>query len=356
MSGQWGKKVKYSIFGESHGRGIGITIDGLPSGISLNMDFINNEMQRRAPGRDELSTKRSEGDKVEILSGYFNGHTTGTPLCAVIFNENQKSADYDKLKDLARPGHADFTGKVKYSGFNDYRGGGHFSGRITAPLVFAGAVAKQILFQKGILIGSHILSIGDVFDNYFDGVNLKNQLLIDVSKKRFPVIDDAKGLEMKNIILKAKEEMDSVGGIIEAAILDLPCGLGEPFFDSIESNLAQLLFSVPAVKGVEFGEGFEITKVLGSKANDIPYMNKGSVCMRTNNNGGINGGISNGMPIVVRVAMKPTPSIAKLQNTIDMGTYQNSEVSITGRHDPCIVLRALPVIEACAAMSILDFI
>ena len=356
MSGQWGKKVKYSIFGESHGRGIGITIDGLPPGIKLDMDFINNEMQRRAPGRDEFSTKRKEGDKVEILSGYFNGYTTGTPLCGVIFNENQHSKDYDKLKNLARPGHADLTGKVKYSGFNDYRGGGHFSGRITAPLVFAGAVAKQILLVKGIKIGSHILSIGNVYDSYFDGVNINKQILVDILKKDFPVIDGLKGEEMKKIILKAKEETDSVGGIIEATILNLPCGLGEPFFDSIESNLAQLLFSVPAVKGVEFGMGFEITKIRGSVANDVPYMNNGVVLTKTNNNGGINGGISNGMPIVFRVAMKPTPSIAKPQNTIDMRSYENSEVSVTGRHDPCIVLRALPVIEACAAMSILDFI
>ena len=356
MSGQWGKKVKYSIFGESHGRGIGITIDGLPSGIKLDMDFINGEMQRRAPGRDEFSTKRKEGDKVEILSGYFNGYTTGTPLCAVIFNENQNSKDYDKLKDLARPGHADFTGKVKYSGFNDYRGGGHFSGRITAPLVFAGAVAKQILFDNGIVVGSHILSIGNVFDSYYDGINLKVQTLADVLRKDFPVLDDLKGIEMKKNIIKAKEEMDSVGGIIEATILNVPCGLGEPFFDSMESNLAQLLFSVPAVKGVEFGMGFEITKLSGSKANDVPYIDNARVLTKTNNNGGINGGISNGMPIVFRVAMKPTPSIAKTQNTIDMATGENSEISVTGRHDPCIVLRALPVIEACAAMSILDFI
>jgi chorismate synthase len=264
--------------------------------------------------------------------------------------------DYEKLKNLARPGHADFTGKIKYSGFNDYRGGGHFSGRITAPLVFAGAVAKQILAEKGILIGSHILSIENVFDSYFDAVNLKNHLLMDILNKDFHVIDDIKGSEMKNIILKAKEEQDSVGGIIEAAILNLPCGLGEPFFDSIESNLAQLLFSVPAVKGVEFGEGFEITKIRGSQANDVPYIENGSIKMKSNNNGGINGGITNGMPIVFRVAMKPTPSIAKLQNTIDLVTYENSQVSVSGRHDPCIVLRALPVIEACAAMSILDFI
>ncbi|MBX4271288.1 chorismate synthase [Clostridium estertheticum] len=356
MSGQWGKKVKYSIFGESHGRGIGITIAGLPPGIKLDMDFINGEMQRRAPGRDEFSTKRKEGDKVEILSGYFNGYTTGTPLCGVIFNENQNSKDYDKLRNLARPGHADFTGKVKYSGFNDYRGGGHFSGRITAPLVFAGAVAKQILFDKGIVIGSHILSIGNVFDSYFDGVNLKIQTLADVLRKDFPVLDDLKGKEMKHIILKAKEETDSVGGIIEGSILNLPCGLGEPFFDSLESNLAQLLFSVPAVKGVEFGMGFEITKIRGSKANDVPYIYEEKVLTKTNNNGGINGGISNGMPVIFRVAMKPTPSIAKTQNTIDMATGENSEISVIGRHDPCIVLRALPVIEACAAMSILDFI
>lgn len=356
MSGQWGKKVKYSIFGESHGRGIGITIDGLPPGLKLDMDFISGEMQRRAPGRDEFSTKRKEGDKVEILSGYFNGYTTGTPLCGVIFNENQNSKDYDKLKDLARPGHADFTGKVKYAGFNDHRGGGHFSGRITAPLVFAGAVAKQILFDKGIVIGSHILSIGNVFDSYFDGVNLQIQTLADVLHKDFPVLDDLKGKEMKSVILKAKEETDSVGGIIEVAILNVPCGLGEPFFDSIESNLAQLLFSVPAVKGVEFGMGFEITRLKGSQANDEPYIDNARVLTKTNNNSGINGGISNGMPIVFRVAMKPTPSIAKTQNTVDMATGKNSEISVTGRHDPCIVLRALPVIEACAAMSILDFI
>jgi len=356
MSGQWGKKIKYSIFGESHGKGIGITIDGLPSGIKLDMDFINNEMQRRAPGKNEFSTQRSEGDRVEILSGYFNGYTTGTPLCGVIFNENHNSIDYDKLKNLARPGHADFTGRVKYSSFNDYRGGGHFSGRITAPLVFAGAIAKQILAEKDILIGSHILSIGNVYDCYFDTVNLNNQLLIDVLKKDFSVIDDIKGREMKSIILKAKAEQDSVGGIIEAAILNVPCGLGEPFFDSIESNLAQLLFSVPAVKGVEFGMGFEITKVRGSKANDVPYIDNGCIKMKSNNNGGINGGISNGMPIVYRVAIKPTPSISKPQDTIDMVSGKNSEISVTGRHDPCIVLRAVPVIEACAAMSILDFI
>ena len=356
MSGQWGNKIKYSIFGESHGKGIGITIDGLPSGIKLDMDFINNEMQRRAPGKDEFSTQRSEGDRVEILSGYFNGYTTGTPLCGVIFNENHNSMDYDNLKNLARPGHADFTGRVKYSGFNDYRGGGHFSGRITAPLVFAGAIAKRILAEKHILIGSHILSIGNVYDSYFDNINLNNQLLIDVLKKDFSVIDDLKGSEMKNIILKAKGEQDSVGGIIEAAILNVPCGLGEPFFDSIESNLAQLLFSVPAVKGVEFGMGFELTKFRGSQANDAPYIDNGCIKMKSNNNGGINGGISNGMPIVYRVAIKPTPSISKPQNTIDMVSGENSEISVTGRHDPCIVLRALPVIEACAAMSILDFI
>jgi chorismate synthase len=295
MSGQWGKKVRYSIFGESHGSGIGITIDGLPSGIKLDMDFINNEMLRRAPGRNEFSTQRKEGDKVQLLSGYFNGYTTGTPLCGVIFNEDQSSKDYSELKDVARPGHADLTGWVKYSGFNDYRGGGHFSGRLTAPLVFAGAIAKQLLCEKGIIIGSHILSVGDVFDRSFDGVNVKSELLEELLKKSFPVIDDEKGKEMKDVISNAKLEKDSVGGIIEAAILNLPMGLGEPFFDSIESRLAQLLFSVPGVKGVEFGKGFEITRLRGSEANDEPYMDKGRVKLRTNNNGGNNGGISNGI-------------------------------------------------------------
>jgi chorismate synthase len=356
MSGQWGNKVKYSIFGESHGRGIGIVIDGLPSGIKLDMDFISSEMQRRAPGTNEFSTTRKEGDKVEILSGYFNGYTTGTPLCGVIFNENQNSKDYSQMKDLARPGHGDYTGFVKYSGFNDYRGGGHFSGRITAPLVFAGAVAKQILAEKGIVIGSHILSIGNTFDSRFDDINLESGFLKDVIKKSFPVIDDSKGEEMKNVILEAKKDTDSVGGIIEAAILNLPKGLGDPFFDSVESTLAHLLFSVPAVKGVEFGMGFDITKLRGSAANDEPYNDNGNVKMRTNNNGGINGGITNGMPVIFRTAMKPTPSIAKTQHTINMSTGENSELSVHGRHDPCIVLRALPVIEACAAISILDLI
>lgn len=356
MSGQWGNKIKYSIFGESHGRGIGMVISGLPAGIQLDLEYIENEMARRAPGTNRYSTARKEGDKVEFLSGFFNGYTTGTPLCAVIFNENQNSKDYNALKDIARPGHGDYTGFVKYNGFNDYRGGGHFSGRITAPLVFAGAVAKQILAQKGIVIGGHILSIANCKEENFDFVNLTEATIKSVIEKPFPVMDDAKGEEMKNLIIEAKNSIDSVGGIIEVAALNLPKGLGDPFFDSVESTLAHLLFSVPAVKGVEFGMGFEITKIRGSQANDEPYNENGNIKMRTNNNGGINGGITNGMPMVFRTAMKPTPSIAKMQNTINLSTGENTEVSIHGRHDPCIVLRAVPVIEACAALCILDLL
>lgn len=355
MSGIWGKNVKISIFGESHGAAIGVTIDGLPAGIELDLNYINLEMQRRAPGKNSISTPRKEGDQFEILSGFFNGKTTGTPLCSIIRNSNQKSKDYDSVKNIMRPSHGDYPGHIKYDGFNDYRGGGHFSGRITAPLVFAGAVAKQILEDKGLIIGSHIKRIENIEDKEMDYTDIDIEMIKGIKHKDFPVIDDRLGEEMKNAIHLAREERDSVGGIIEGFVLNIEPGLGSPFFDSVESRLSHALFSIPGVKGIEFGLGFEISKLRGSEANDEYYIEDKKIKTHSNNNGGITGGITNGMPIVFRVAMKPTPSISKLQRTVDISTMENTEVEIHGRHDPCIVQRAVPVVEAACALTILDF-
>ena len=318
MSGMWGNKLKVSIFGESHGVGIGITIDGLPSGFEINMNEILKEMARRAPGKSKLSTARRETDSPEILSGYFEGKTTGTPLCAIIRNGDQHSKDYGKLKDLMRPGHADYPGNIRYNGFNDYRGGGHFSGRITAPLVFAGAICKQILESHGIFIGSHVKSIGEVEDKSFSEVELTKELLDNLKTKELPLLFSDKEALMRETVLKAKTDLDSVGGTIECTVLGMNPGIGNPFFDSVESTLAHLMFSVPAVKGIEFGKGFEMTKLRGSDCNDEYYYDGDKVKTYTNNNGGITGGITNGMPILFKVGIKPTASIAKKQRTINI--------------------------------------
>ena len=356
MSGTWGKNIELSIFGESHGEGIGITINGIEPGIELDLDYIKEEMSRRAPGQNDLTTPRKEKDEFHILSGFFNGRTTGTPLTMIIYNTNQHSKDYSKTKNLMRPSHGDFTGYVKYKGFNDYRGGGHFSGRITAPLVFAGAICKEILKEKGIVIGSHIKSIKNIEDDDFSDENLCKETLENLRKESFPVLNSVSGEKMKEIIRNARSMKDSVGGVIECAAINLPTGIGDPFFDSVESTLSSLLFSIPGVKGVEFGKGFDITKLYGSEANDEYDMNNGKVTTTTNNNGGILGGITSGMPMIFRVAMKPTPSIGKMQKTIDIETMENSTIEIVGRHDPCIVVRAVPVIEAAAAIAILELI
>lgn len=355
MSGVWGNSIKLSIFGESHGKAIGITIDGLKPGIELDMDYIRKQMQRRAPGSSLLSTPRKEGDNFEILSGFFNGRTTGTPLCAVIYNQNTRSKDYESTKDLMRPGHADYTGHVKYDGYNDYRGGGHFSGRLTAPIVFAGAICRYILEGKNIIIGSHIKSIASVSERRFDLEDLKSEKLIELSKDEFPVLEDKSKESMVDSILKAKEEGDSVGGVIETAVLNLPPGIGNPFFNSIESTVSGLLFSIPAVKGVEFGAGFDIVSMKGSEANDEYFIDENKeIKAKSNNNGGIVGGITNGMPLIFRAAIKPTPSISKSQNTVDIEKMENVVLNIKGRHDPCIVPRAVSVVEAVAAIAIVD--
>lgn len=351
---QWGERFRVSIFGESHGAGIGIVIDGIPSGTKLDLDKIAFRMERRAPGRNTLSTQRREADEVKILSGFYNGMTTGTPLCGVIFNTDTRSRDY--TPELLRPGHADFTALCKYGESRDFRGGGHFSGRITAPLVFAGAVAQQILSERGIEVGAHIYSIENVFDTPFDMAGVDKKTLNELLYKEFPVIDDSKGNEMSAVIEKYRSEKNSVGGTVECAVCGISPGVGSPFFGSVESRISSMMFSVPAVKGIEFGLGFRFAETDGKYANDEFYTNGEKIMTYTNHNGGINGGITNGMPIVFRTALKPTPSIASEQRTVDISKMENTKIEIKGRHDPCIVHRAVPVIEAAAAIAILDMI
>lgn len=357
MSSMWGTHIKLSLFGESHGAAIGVTLDGLPAGLALDLEDVAFELSRRAPGKSRLSTARSEADLPEILSGFFGGKTTGTPLCAIIRNTDQHSGDYGKLGDVMRPGHADYTGHLRYGGHNDHRGGGHFSGRITAPLVFAGAVCKQALRARGIDIAAHILSIGEHSDASLLDADITSINMENLRQSELPLLCPDREAVMRQAILAAREELDSVGGVIECMIRGVPAGVGNPFFDSVESVLAQLLFSVPAVKGVEFGLGFGMTKLKGSECNDSFYYDeKNAVKTRTNRNGGILGGITTGMPVVFRAAIKPTPSIAKEQQTINIKEQTNCSLSVTGRHDPCIVQRAVPVIEAVAAIATLDLL
>ena len=328
-------------------------IDGLAPGIKLDMDFIASVMEKRkAKGR--ISTQRKEADELHIVSGYFNGHTTGTPLTILIENTNTRSNDYEKTKYRLRPSHADYTANEKYMGWQDYRGGGHFSGRITAPLVAAGAIAMQVLKEKGILIGSHIQKSRTIQDIPFSDDTEELQAQIErVNTMDFAVLDTEAASAMKAMIEEAANEGDSVGGILESCILNVPAGLGEPFFDSLESTLSHLLFSVPAVKGIEFGLGFGFADIYGSEANDpITYDN--GFHTATNNNGGINGGISNGMPIRIRTVIKPTASIYKEQNTVDLKTHEAVKLQIQGRHDPAIIHRARIVVDSVLAIGILD--
>ncbi|MCR4925201.1 MAG: chorismate synthase [Clostridiales bacterium] len=356
MSSTWGEKVKISIFGESHGEAIGVTIDGLPAGERINLYELRMQVARRAPGGVIGSTPRSEADNFKILSGMLDDVTTGAPICCVIENHNTRSGDYSGLMTTPRPSHADYTAFVHYEGHNDIRGGGHFSGRLTAPLTIAGAFCRQILSNNGIDIGAHIYSIGEVRDTPFDMENVDKEQLKDLNTEKFCVIDDEAREIMQAEITKAREEGDSIGGIIECAAVGLPVGMGEPMFGGVESRIASILYGIPAVKGVEFGAGFEISKMRGSKANDTMYYDDGKVRTRYNNNGGILGGITNGMPLILRVAIKPTPSIAKEQDTVDLQTKENVRLSIKGRHDSCIAVRAVPVVESAVAVALLDML
>ena len=353
MSANWGKNIELSIFGESHGKAIGINMGSLPAGIKLDMEAIKKDMARRAPGKNALSTARKEKDEVEIISGIQDGITTGAPLCALIYNSDQHSKDYSLLESHMRPGHSDYAAYVKYHGFNDVRGGGHFSGRITAPIVFAGSVAKQILKQKGIRIGAHIQSIKDVQDQSFE-TNIRDELLDRLSLQEYPVIDTLVFESMQDVVNQARSQGNSVGGSVECVIQHVPAGIGHPFFQSLESTIASLMFSIPAVKGIEFGDGFDLCAMLGSEANDEYYYDQDKVKTKTNHNGGILGGISNGMPITFKVAFKPTPSIALKQDTINVKTKENTTLEIIGRHDPCIVFRAVVVVESMAALALLE--
>ena len=353
MKNTVGNLLQVTIFGESHGERIGVVIDGLAAGIKLDMDFIHAQMEKRkAKGR--ISTQRKESDELHIVSGYFNGYTTGTPRTILIDNTNTQSKDYEKTRNRLRPSHADYTANEKYQGYQDYRGGGHFSGRITAPLVAAGAIALQVLKEKGIDIGSHILQCKDLYDRPFDESRLVEDVTY-VNSLEFPVLEEDKAIEMKEMITHVASQGDSVGGILESCILNVPTGIGEPFFDSIESRLSHLLFSVPALKGVEFGLGFGFANRYGSEANDaIIYTNQ--VETKTNHNGGINGGISNGMPIMLRSVIKPTPSIYKQQDTIDLKSHEAVKLVIEGRHDPAIIHRARVVVDSVLAIGMLDLL
>ena len=357
MSSTWGERIQISIFGGSHTAAIGVNIDGLPAGEPIDWEEILAQMARRAPGQDPTATRRKEPDQPQVLCGLLDGVTTGAPLCAVIENTNQRSKDYEGLRVNPRPGHADYTAYVKYGNHHDVRGGGHFSGRLTAPLVFAGAVARQILARRGILVASHVASIGEVEDLAFDPVSIPVELMKRLSGEYFPVIDPDRKAEMRAVIESARMDCDSVGGTVECAVTGLPVGAGNPMFDGAENVIASLCFGIPAMKGIEFGSGFGGSRRRGSQNNDPFYYDEGGqVKTRTNHAGGIQGGITNGMPLVFRAAFKPTASIAKEQDTVNLQTGENTKLVIHGRHDPCIVPRAAAAVEAAACVSVLELL
>lgn len=356
MSSTFGNKVKISVFGESHGNGIGVVIDGLPAGFKVNMDAVLAQMARRAPGRDKTATPRKEKDLPKILSGMLEDTLTGAPLCAVIENTNTRSGDYGNLMTCPRPGHSDYTAYVKYNASNDVRGGGHFSGRITAPLVFAGAVCRQLLAAQGVRVAAHIYSIGNVHDKPFDPVHIDGALMERLSLSSFALIDRGAEEPMRAEVEDARMQLDSVGGVIECAVTGVPAGFGGPMFDGVEGVIAQALFGIPAIKGVEFGSGFASAAMRGSQNNDPFRIEDGKVVTSTNNCGGILGGITDGMPLVFRAAVKPTPSIGQVQQSVDLQTMQNTELTVNGRHDPCIVPRAVPVVEAMTAIALMNIL
>ena len=356
MSSEFGNTLRVSVFGESHGRAIGVTMHNLPAGERIDLNTLEAFLERRRPGKNALSTARNEPDRPVFLSGLFEGKTTGSPLTAIIENRDARNGDYAELADKPRPGHADYTAFLKWEGKADMRGGGHFSGRLTAPLCIAGGIAKQILARKNILIGAHLFAVAGVSDAAFP--LFPDQAMFDeIAQKEFPVLDDAKGCDMQQAILTASREGDSVGGIIECAAVGFPGGVGNPMFDGIENRLSAAMFGIPAVKGLEFGAGFAAASMRGSEHNDPYRMDEsGNITTTTNHAGGILGGISTGQPIVLRVAVKPTASIAKPQQTVSLSKRENAELIVKGRHDPCIAHRAVPVVEAVTALVLLDYL
>lgn len=353
MSSTYGESLKLSIFGQSHGPAIGMTLDGIPAGLPVDLDKLYTFLARRAPGQYNYSTPRKEADKPEFLSGIVDGFTCGAPIAAVIQNNNFRSGDYENLKDCPRPGHADFTAQMKYGGYQDAAGGGHFSGRLTAPLCIAGGLCKQWLEHMGIRIGGHIVAIGGVVDEpgvYLDWAEPNLDLILS----DFPVLNFDAGEKMKQAIAEAKADGDSVGGLIECIVTGLPVGLGEPMFGGMESKIAQIVYGIPGIKGLNFGSGFAGSYMRGSENNDQYMIEDGKIKTKRNFAGGILGGITNGMPLVFEVAVKPTPSISKPQNSISLSRMEETQLIINGRHDPCIVPRAVPVVEAAAAIAIFD--
>lgn len=356
MSSYLGKNLHVSIFGQSHAQAIGVTVDGLPAGEQIDMAQLQAFLDRRAPGRDATATPRKESDAPKFLCGLVDDVTCGAPLCAVIENTNTRSKDYDRLKDVPRPGHADYTAQIRYGGFQDVRGGGHFSGRLTAPLCIAGGIAIQILKRRGVEIAAHIRSIAGAEDRPFDAMMESEKTLQGLKNKKFPVLeDDAEG-KMREVIMQARAEGDSVGGVVECMVTGLPVGVGDPMFGGVEGRLAAALFGIPAVKGVEFGAGFEVARMRGSENNDPFVVENGKIMTTTNHAGGILGGITTGMPVVFRLAFKPTPSISREQDSISLSRGMGEKLVVEGRHDPCIVPRAVPVVEATAALVLLDML
>lgn len=356
MSNTIGKNYRVTVFGQSHSDAMGVVIDGLPSGIKINTDLIRYELDRRKPGQVKYTTKRKEEDDFKILSGLVNGFTCGAPIAAIIENKNTKSKDYSELKKHPRPSHADFPAYIKYKGMNDINGGGQFSGRLTAPLTIAGAIAEDILNNRKIYIISRIKSIYNIKDKDINIHDLGYKELEYIKKKKFPVLDDKKGEEMIECIEEMGKNNDSVGGIVETFVFGLPIGVGEPLYDSVESKVSAAVFGIPGVRGIEFGTGFEATKMYGSSHNDEYFVKDGKIKTKTNHHGGVIGGLTTGMPLVLRTAIKPTSSIGKSQKTIDLDSNEEYNLEIKGRHDPCIVPRAVPAIEMAVAVALLDLI
>lgn len=346
MGSTFGKNVTMTIFGQSHSPALGMTLEGIPAGSRIDEEELRAFLTRRAPGQNDYSTPRKEADIPEFVSGIVGGITCGTPITALIRNTDTRSGDYELLKRVPRPGHADYTAEVRYNGYQDYAGGGHFSGRMTAPLCVAGGICKQLLEKEGITIISRIYSVKDIKD--------EGELQNSTADKLFPVVDDSKGQEMIQCILNAAKQGDSVGGIVECAILGLPAGIGDPMFDGMENRIANACFGIPAVKGIEFGAGFDAARMFGSENNDEYCIRDGRIQTIGNNAGGILGGITNGMPVTFKVALKPTPSIRKEQKSVDLSTMEETTLVVPGRHDPCIVPRAVPCVEAAAALAVYD--
>lgn len=352
MSSTYGENLKLSIFGQSHGPAIGMTLDGIPAGLPVDLDKLQEFLNRRAPGQNDWSTPRREEDRPDFLAGLLDGYTCGAPIAAVIHNKNTRSGDYANLKDCPRPGHADYTANIKYGGFQDAAGGGHFSGRLTAPLCIAGGLCKQWLEEMGIRIGAHIHRIGGIYDDLLDPVDPQ----LDAIQNHFPVLSSSAAELMRDTISHAKKQGDSIGGAVECFITGLPAGIGEPMFGGVENRISQIVFGIPAVKSVEFGVGTDAAALPGSVSNDPYTIANGQIRTVTNHSGGILGGITNGMPVIFRATIKPTPSISHPQQSVSLSAMETTTLEINGRHDPCIVPRAVPVIEAAAAIAIYDLI